>query len=87
MESEGLQFRTDLLDQVVHSRSVTQRMMIFRGKLLKKPFNKRLKLEVVPAMQVSIWLSDRHYFSFVAILAANFGCCRFRVEPEIVSNL
>ena len=146
VKTDNLKFRTDLRDQVMDNRSVTQLMTVYKGRLLKKSSYQKLKL--VLSTLVTIWLSNIYlapavptccqgthrcrwqrasvepagssrelwrgrlwpwaqlrclcssqYYAVVKIrigtsvestatdLAANFGCCRFRTMPDIVSKL
>ena len=55
-------------------------MIVYKDKLLKKSFNRSLSCQR--------WsLHDfEHRISFTTDWAANFGCNRFRIMPEIVSK-
>ena len=49
--------------------------------MLKKSIDQMSKL--IQSMQVP---ANFHGFSFATNLAANFGCCHFRIMPEIFSS-
>ena len=58
---------------------------VYKVRLLKKSSNRKLKL--VQSMLVTQYMAFKHRISFVTDLAANFGCDRFRIMPDIVSKL
>ena len=58
-------------------------MIVYKGTLLKKSSNR--KSELVLSTLVTTWLSDIT-FHLRPILAASFGCYRFRTMPDIVSK-
>ena len=56
VRTENLKFRTDLRDQVMDGWSVTQWMIVYKGRLLKKSSNQKSKL--VLSTLVTTWLSN-----------------------------
>ena len=84
VRTDNLKFRTDLQDQVMDGWSVTQYMTVYKGKLLKKIF--KLKIEACP-VNAGHYMAFKHSISFATDLAANFGCNRFRIMPDIVSKI
>ena len=64
--NENMTFRTDLRDWVMDGWSVTQLMIIFSSRLLKKSWNRKSKL--VQSMQISTWPSMIH------LMCCLFGC-------------
>ena len=46
MRTENLKFKTDLRDRVMDSRSVTQQMIVFKGRLLTKSSYRKSKLDL-----------------------------------------
>ena len=72
LRTENLKFRTDLRDQVMDDRSATQKMIILNRQIAQKILKSKIE-------------ATRH--SSFTELAANFGCFRFRIRPEIVSKL
>ena len=54
--TENFKFRTDLQGQVMVGWSVTQQIIVYKGKLLKKSSNRKSKL--VLSRLVAIWLSN-----------------------------
>ena len=77
VRSENLKFMTDLPDRVMDCWSVTQQMIIFIGRLLKKSLDRSLFIQYRSLHGLQIAL-------FATYLAANFGCNRLRIMPEIV---
>ena len=59
-------------------------MNVYKGRLLKKIF--RLKIKGSP-FNAAQYMAFKHHISFATDLAANFGCNRFRITPDIVSKL
>ena len=59
-------------------------MNVFERKIAQKIFNSKIKARSVNAGH---YMAFKHRFSFATDLAANFGCNRFRIVPEIVSKL
>ena len=45
-----------------------------------------MKIEAYP-FKAEIYLAFKHYFSFAAYSAANFGCYQFKIMSDIVSKL
>ena len=79
--TKNLKFRTDLGHQVMDGWSVTQSMIVYKGRLLKKIF--RLKIKACP-VKAGHYMAFKHLVSFATNLAANFGCNLFRITPDIV---
>ena len=63
---------------------VTQQMIVYKGKLLKKKF--KLKIEA-PPIKAGHYIAFKNSISSATNLAANYGCYRFRITPDIVSKL
>ena len=59
--------------------SVTLEMIVYKDMLLKKSSNRKLVLLTLGAF--------KHCISYTTNLAANFGCYRFSIMPDIVSKL
>ena len=55
VRTDNLKFRTDLQDQVMDGWSLTQEMIVYKGRLLKKSSNRKLKL--VLSTLITSWLS------------------------------
>ena len=73
-----------LWDQVMDCWLVPQLMIIFSSRLFKKIL--KLKIEARP-VNAGLYTPFHHNFSFATVLAANFGCNRLRVMPEIVQSV
>ena len=87
VRTENLKLRTNLQDQVMDGWSVTQKMIVYKGRLLKKSSNRKSKLFL--STLVTTWLSNIafHLRPIWLQSSANFGCNRFRITPDIVSTL
>ena len=53
-------------------------------RLLKKIFKSKIEARHVNAGR---YMAFKHRISFATDLAANFGCYRFRIAPDIVSKI
>ena len=84
-ENRELKFRTDLWDQVMRGWLVTQYMIVYEEILFKKSSNRKSKL-VCLVLVSGHYMSFKHHISFATNLAANFGCYRLRIIPDIVSK-
>ena len=61
--------------------SVTQQMMVYNDKLLKKSSNRKSML--VLSMLV-IYVAFKHHISFATDLASKFGCYGFRIVSKLL---
>ena len=59
-------------------------MNVCKGRLLKKIL--KSKIEACP-VNAGHYMDFKHHISFATDMAANFGCNRFRITPDIVSKL
>ena len=59
-------------------------MIDYKDKLLKKSSNQKSKLLL---SSLVTYMTFKYSISFATDLAANFGCYRFRIMPDIVSKL
>ena len=59
--------------------SLTQQMIVYKGKLLK---NLQIEIKARP-VNAGHYMAFKHRISFATNLAANFGCNRFRITPDI----
>ena len=69
--------------------SVTQEMIVYKGRLLKnlQIENRRLRrFEAIP-FKAGHYMAFKHCISSATDLAAHFGCNRFRITPDIISKL
>ena len=69
VRTDNLKFRTDLRDQVMDGWSVTQRIIVYKGRLLKIF---KSKIEACP-VDAGHPMAFKHHISFATNLAANFG--------------
>ena len=85
-----MKFRADLRDRAMDGWSVTQQMIVYKDKLLKRSSNRKSKLVLSTLVTSNICIL------FATILAANFGCYWFRITlievdseslPDIISKL
>ena len=89
VRTDNLKFGTDLQDRamdgwsVLHiiitvdeclHRKIAQTQKIFKSKIEAHPVNS------------GHYMAFKHSISFATNLAANFGCDRFRIKPDIVSS-
>ena len=88
VRTDNLNFRTNFRDQVMYGWSVTQLMNVYKRILLMDNAQKifKLKTEARP-VNAGHYMAFKHLISFATDLAANFGCYRFRITPDIVSKL
>ena len=84
VRTENLKFWIDLRHRVMNGWSVTQQMIVYKGRLLEKSSNRKSKLVL---SLVVTYMAFKHRISFATDLAANFGYFRFRIMPDIVSRL
>ena len=84
VKTDNLNFSTDLQDQVMIAWSVIQQMIVYKGRLLKKIFNSKIKASPVNAVH---YITFKLHISFATYLAADFGCNWFRIIPDIISKL
>ena len=61
-------------------------MIVYKEKLLRKSSNQKSKLNLSTLVS-GHYMAFKHSISFATYLAANFGCNRFRIIPDIVSKL
>ena len=73
-----------LWDQVMDCWLVPQLMIIFSSRLFKKILTLKIEARLV---NVGLYTPFHIHFSIATVLAANFGCNRLRVMPEIASKL
>ena len=87
VRTENLKFWTDLWDQAMAGWSVAQKMIVYKGRLLKKSVNKKLKL--VLSSRSLHGIQTQHFICnlFGHNFAANFCYKQFRIMPDIVSKL
>ena len=81
-----LKCKTDLQDLFMYDRSVTQQMIIYKGRLLKKSSNKKLK-PVLSTLVTNLKMAFKQCIAFATDLAANFGCNQCRMMPDVISKL
>ena len=55
--------------------------------MFKKSSNRKLKLVLSSCVNAGHYIAFKHSISFATYLAANFGCDRFRITPDIISKL
>ena len=84
IRTENLKIWAHLRDPVMDGWSVTQKRIFYKGRLLKKIFKSKIEARPVNAGH---YMAFKHCISFATYLAANFGCNRFRITPDIVSKL
>ena len=100
VRTENLKFRTDIWDWVINLWSLTQQMIIYKGRLLKKSLNWKLKfvlsLLVNNFSPITTWLSNIAYHLlpiWLQILVAicsescqtSFLCC-FGLQQLLANN-
>ena len=61
-------------------------MIVYKEKLLRKSSNQKSKLNLSTLVS-GHYMAFKHSISFATYLAANFGCNRFRIMPDIVSKI